>query len=59
MKIKHSVRVLKVFMFLFVGGLVGLAYEMLGLVSARWIPLVILFSGLGAVACVALFVRSS
>jgi hypothetical protein len=47
---------LKIFMFFFVGGLVGLGYQMAG-VSPDLIPLIIILSGFGAVACVSIFAR--
>ena len=47
----------KPFMFLFVGGLVGTIYYLLGLAPAGYIPLVILLAGLGAVFCLSLFDR--
>jgi hypothetical protein len=48
---------LKIFVFFFVGGLVGLVYEITGVVSSDLIPLVIILSGFGAVVCVSIFVR--
>jgi len=50
------IRALKIFMFFFVGGLVGLGYYSIG-GSPSLIPLVIVLAGLGAIACVAIFVR--
>jgi hypothetical protein len=47
----------KLFMFLFVGGLVGTIYYSFGLVPPGYIPLVILLAGLGAAFCVSLFGR--
>jgi hypothetical protein len=52
----HPTTGLKIFMFFFVGGLVGLGYQMTGM-SPDLIPLVIILSGFGAVACVSIFVR--
>lgn len=43
-------------MFFFVGGLVGLADYFMG-GSPSLVPLVIILAGLGAVACVEVFVR--
>jgi hypothetical protein len=45
---------LKIFMFFFVGGLVGLCYDMFG-GSQSLVPYVILLAGLGAVAAVEIF----
>jgi hypothetical protein len=47
---------LKVFMFFFVGGLIGIGHEAVG-GSPALVPLVIILGGLGAVACVAVFVH--
>ena len=47
---------LKIFMFFFVGGLVGLGDYLTG-GSPSLVPLVIILAGLGAVACVEVFVR--
>ena len=47
---------LKIFMFFFVGGLVGLGDYLAG-GSPSLVPLVIILAGLGAVACVDVFVR--
>jgi hypothetical protein len=54
----HPISALKIFMFFFVGGLVGLGYDLIG-GSASLVPLVIGLAGLGAVACVGIFVRPS
>ena len=54
----HPITALKIFMFFFVGGLVGLCHYLIG-GSASLVPLVIVLAGLGAVACVEMFVRSS
>jgi hypothetical protein len=54
----RPITALKIFMFFFVGGLVGLGHLFLG-GSPSLVPLVIGLAGLGAVACVRLFVRSS
>ena len=54
----HPVTALKIFMSFFVGGLVGLAHYLIG-GSLLLVPLVIVLAGLGAVACVELFVRQS
>lgn len=52
----HPVTTLKIFMFFFVGGMVGLGYHLIG-GSPSLVPLVIVLGGLGAVACVEMFVR--
>lgn len=54
----HPIAALKIFMFFFVGGLVGLGHHLIG-GSPSLVPLVIVLAGLGAVACVATFVRPS
>jgi hypothetical protein len=48
---------LKIFMFFFVGGLVGFGFQMAGVVSPDLTPLIIILSGFGAVACVSVFVQ--
>jgi hypothetical protein len=54
----HPVTALKIFMFFFVGGLVGLGHYLIG-GSPLLVPLVIVLAGLGAVACIEVFVRPS
>lgn len=54
----HPITALKIFMFFFVGGLVGLGHHLIG-GSPSLVPLVIVLAGLGAVACVEIFVRPS
>ena len=54
----RPITALRIFMFFFVGGLVGLGYDLVG-GSSSLVPLVILLAGLGAVACVGMFVRLS
>jgi hypothetical protein len=51
-----SIIVVKIFMFSFVGGLVGLVQYFAG-ISPSLIPVAILLGGLGAVAAVQIFVR--
>jgi hypothetical protein len=46
---------LKIFMFFFVGGLIGIGYLAIGGESSL-VPIVIVLAGLGAVACVQVFV---
>ena len=53
----NPVTALKIFMFLFAGGLVGVGYYVTGFASPDFLPLVVVLAGLGAVACVTLFVR--
>jgi hypothetical protein len=53
----HPVTPLKLFKFFFVGGLIGLGYDLIG-GSSSLVPLVVVLAGLGAVACVQIFVRS-
>jgi hypothetical protein len=53
----HPRTALKIFMFFFIGGLVGLGYQLTGVVSSDLIPLVIILSGFAAVACVSIFGR--
>ena len=52
----HPITALKIFMFFFVGGLIGLGYDLIG-GGPSLVPLVIVLAGLGAVACVQIFVR--
>jgi hypothetical protein len=52
----QPITALKIFMFFFVGGLVGLGYHLIG-GSPSLVPLVIGLGGLGAIACVEIFVR--
>jgi hypothetical protein len=52
-----SMTALKIFVFFFVGGLVGLGFQMAGVVSPDLTPLIIILSGFGAVACVSVFVQ--
>jgi hypothetical protein len=54
----QPITALKIFMFFFVGGLVGLGHLLIG-GSPSLVPLVIVLAGLGAVACVKVFVRPS
>jgi hypothetical protein len=51
------VTVLKIFMFFFVGGLIGIAWQAIGWPSSL-VPLVIILGGFGALACVEIFVRA-
>ena len=51
------VSALKIFMFFFVGGLIGIAYERVG-GSSSLVPLVIILGGCGAVACVEILLRA-
>lgn len=50
----HPITAIKIFMFFFVGGLVGLGAYMVGAKSSA-IPLIILLAGTGALACVEMF----
>jgi len=52
----HPIAALKIFMFFFVGGLIGLGYLLIG-GSPSLVPLVIVLAGLGAGACVQIFGR--
>jgi hypothetical protein len=52
----HPITALKIFMFFFVGGLIGLGHHLIG-GSPSLVPLVIVLAGVGAVACVQIFVR--
>jgi hypothetical protein len=47
---------LKIFMFFFVGGLIGIGYLAIGGESSL-VPIIIVLAGLGAVGCVHVFVR--
>jgi hypothetical protein len=49
---------LKIFMFCFVGGLIGLGHQLIG-GSPAFVPLVIALAGFGAVAAVKIFIRPS
>lgn len=52
----NSTLALKIFMFFFVGGLVGLGYYTIG-GSPSLVPFTILLAGLGGVAAVQIFAR--
>ncbi len=54
----RPITALKIFMFFFVGGLVGLGHDLIG-GPPSLVPLVIVLAGLGALACVEIFVRPS
>jgi hypothetical protein len=48
---------LKIFMFFFVGGLVGFGYLAIG-GTPSLVPLVIMLAGIGAVAAIEVFIRA-
>lgn len=54
----RPITALKMFIFFFVGGIAGLGDQMIG-GSPSLVPVVIVLAGLGAVACVEIFVRPS
>src|ERR1700728_1496062 len=52
----QPITALKIFMFFFVGGVIGIGYDLLD-GSPELVPLVIVLAGLGAVACVETVIR--